>query len=911
MATRSINENLKLNKNNWNGVKLAIEEKGVSTLNKTTTEYPDLIRSISGGSAVLQEVNITPSTSEQIIEPSEGVDGFNKINVSAVENVRSEIIKKGEVILGVIGNYSGEGATYQSKEVDPTTSEQNISADVGYDALSNVKVKAVTATIDSNIIASNIKKDVEILGVTGTYEEIFSTEEKIVNASKEEDVVVTPTSGKDGLSKVTVNKVNATIDNNITAENIKKNVTILGVTGTLEEGGNFKGWIKEGELLATSPVTTQCRSLVVNDEGIFIVGNKYLYKYDEVTDTYTLVNESNLFRPLNSDAQANVINFASGNKNRIYGVYKDSNDGNKGLIWSYDDLHGLVGNENLQIIQGYMSDAVCNDNSMYMYDINNKYLRRYDIIANDHTTVEQVMQSNLDNTNYRPLEIFNGDVYTFDKTKLYRFNLSNNTFEEVGDIPDFTSEVDKVSYASILAFDNKLYILGGKEPYDTYVRVYDGTTINSLGSKIPSCISSRVKYYNGDVYMLGSGTNYTLLYKIYTSGKVLNIKPSNENVTYKDDIGFNIVNVKAVKSVGHCTPKHKDAAPEKNYRRVTTFNNVDNRRAIYFKDQVHVFLDKKHWIFDEETESLINEETVAALDGAMDWNYMPVIDDAGEYMYLMSYANWSGFGYLVRYDGTTFERIGAQDKPLGEILYKDGLIYVNKGSNYYTIDVTDGTKGADTSKDSSISWMYSFVKDGKIYNVATGAKDVYEIDIATMTQSVVMTLPYDSFKSTFYIDNKKEWIYTTLGPLNNDHLIRFKITGEVEEIGTGYSIGTNYGGRFMCTIVTDKKVWLLWYFMEQMAVLSIGKNVIAVPKDATRLYEGCTESDVKVTESGDLAILEIPEDANYLVYDDNNVYGFNIVKDKVLTASGLKLNGVEQSGGLVNVSSYDYYIMER
>lgn len=882
-----LNNQVAIDNNDFSNIYDAIVAKGQTPTKSDRDTYAPAILAIDGGGStpVLQDKTVSPSMEEQVVNADTGYDGLRNVTVEAVmlqnktvrasqdaqyinaddgydglgtvtiegvdhtvdSDIRSENIKAGVDILGVIGNYSGEGATYQSKEVDPTTSEQNISADVGYDALSNVKVKAVTAAIDSNIVASNIKKDVEI----------------------------------------------------------------LGVTGTLEEGGNFKGWIKEGELLATSPVTTQCRSLVVNDEGIFIVGNKYLYKYDEVTDTYTLVNESNLFRPLNSDAQANVINFASGNKNRIYGVYKDSNDGNKGLIWSYDDLHGLVGNENLQIIQGYMSDAVCNDNSMYMYDINNKYLRRYDIIANDHTTVEQVMQSNLDNTNYRPLEIFNGDVYTFDKTKLYRFNLSNNTFEEVGDIPDFTSEVDKVSYASILAFDNKLYILGGKEPYDTYVRVYDGTTINSLGSKIPSCISSRVKYYNGDVYMLGSGTNYTLLYKIYTSGKVLNIKPSNENVTYKDDIGFNIVNVKAVKSVGHCTPKHKDAAPEKNYRRVTTFNNVDNRRAIYFKDQVHVFLDKKHWIFDEETESLINEETVAALDGAMDWNYMPVIDDAGEYMYLMSYANWSGFGYLVRYDGTTFERIGAQDKPLGEILYKDGLIYVNKGSNYYTIDVTDGTKGADTSKDSSISWMYSFVKDGKIYNVATGAKDVYEIDIATMTQSVVMTLPYDSFKSTFYIDNKKEWIYTTLGPLNNDHLIRFKITGEVEEIGTGYSIGTNYGGRFMCTIVTDKKVWLLWYFMEQMAVLSIGKNVIAVPRDATRLYEGCTESDVKVTESGDLAILEIPEDANYLVYDDNNIYAYNVVNDQILTAEGLKLNGNNVHGGLVNVSSYDYYIMER
>ena len=36
--------------------------------------------------------------------------------------------------------------------------------------LSNGGAFEVTAAIDSNIVAGNIKKDVEILGVTGTYE---------------------------------------------------------------------------------------------------------------------------------------------------------------------------------------------------------------------------------------------------------------------------------------------------------------------------------------------------------------------------------------------------------------------------------------------------------------------------------------------------------------------------------------------------------------------------------------------------------------------------------------------------------------------------------------------------------------------------------------------------------------------
>ena len=55
--------------------------------------------------------------------------------------------------------------------VTPTTSEQNITAQAeGYKGFSEVNVSAVTSSIDSNIAAENIKKDVTILGVTGTLE---------------------------------------------------------------------------------------------------------------------------------------------------------------------------------------------------------------------------------------------------------------------------------------------------------------------------------------------------------------------------------------------------------------------------------------------------------------------------------------------------------------------------------------------------------------------------------------------------------------------------------------------------------------------------------------------------------------------------------------------------------------------
>lgn len=57
-----------------------------------------------------------------------------------------------------------------SLNVTPTTSAQTITAPQGTDGYSPVNVSAVTSSIDANITAGNIKKDVTILGVTGSYE---------------------------------------------------------------------------------------------------------------------------------------------------------------------------------------------------------------------------------------------------------------------------------------------------------------------------------------------------------------------------------------------------------------------------------------------------------------------------------------------------------------------------------------------------------------------------------------------------------------------------------------------------------------------------------------------------------------------------------------------------------------------
>ena len=64
----------------------------------------------------VQELNVTPTTSNQTFTPSVGVDGFTPVNVSAVNatidpNIQEGNIKDGVSILGVMGNYQGTTPT--------------------------------------------------------------------------------------------------------------------------------------------------------------------------------------------------------------------------------------------------------------------------------------------------------------------------------------------------------------------------------------------------------------------------------------------------------------------------------------------------------------------------------------------------------------------------------------------------------------------------------------------------------------------------------------------------------------------------------------------------------------------------------------------------------------------------------
>lgn len=216
---------------------------------------------VSGGSSgvKLQSKTVTPSENTQTVNPDSSYDALSSVTVGAISNT-----------------YIGSGVTKKSAATyTPGTSDQSIASGQYLNGTQTIKG-------DSNLTAGNIRNGVKIFNVTGSYAGSSSggntpnLQAKTVTPS-ESTQTVSPDSGYDGLSKVTVNAISSTYigsdvtkknaatyipkttdqsiasgqylsgtqtikgDANLVAGNIKSGVNIFGVTGTYAAGGSSGG----------------------------------------------------------------------------------------------------------------------------------------------------------------------------------------------------------------------------------------------------------------------------------------------------------------------------------------------------------------------------------------------------------------------------------------------------------------------------------------------------------------------------------------------------------------------------------------------------------------------------------------------------------------------------------------------
>lgn len=104
--------------------------------------------------------------SETVLGATMNLDVLNGISTVLSGEAGTDIASALTAIAAVAGTAKAKLTT---KTITATTSKQTVTPSSSYNGFSSVTVNAVTAAIDDNIVAGNIKSGVTILGVEGTY----------------------------------------------------------------------------------------------------------------------------------------------------------------------------------------------------------------------------------------------------------------------------------------------------------------------------------------------------------------------------------------------------------------------------------------------------------------------------------------------------------------------------------------------------------------------------------------------------------------------------------------------------------------------------------------------------------------------------------------------------------------------
>ena len=152
---------------------------GIITLTKTISVTPSVNPGyISSGTAgnitvsLASDVNIKAATTYTPGTTDQTISSGTYLTgtqtISGDADLVAGNIKQGVTIFGVEGTYSGAGVSLQTKSVSPTESQQEVTPDSGYDGLSKVTVGAISSTYVGSGIDRNDSTDLTASGATVT-----------------------------------------------------------------------------------------------------------------------------------------------------------------------------------------------------------------------------------------------------------------------------------------------------------------------------------------------------------------------------------------------------------------------------------------------------------------------------------------------------------------------------------------------------------------------------------------------------------------------------------------------------------------------------------------------------------------------------------------------------------------------
>lgn len=125
------------------------------------TAYSPVTVNVPDIPPVLQDKTATPTTGQQVVEADDGYDGLNKVTVEAIQTEKKIATENGSVV--------PTQGKFLSKVV-VAVPEPSGKFEITDTQEKDVSQYASAQVVDNNLIAANIKKDVTILGVTGTHE---------------------------------------------------------------------------------------------------------------------------------------------------------------------------------------------------------------------------------------------------------------------------------------------------------------------------------------------------------------------------------------------------------------------------------------------------------------------------------------------------------------------------------------------------------------------------------------------------------------------------------------------------------------------------------------------------------------------------------------------------------------------